>query len=513
MKNIIVISVRKVLLCTLAMLWCSVVTNAQTWTNVGQPDFTPGSAGPLSLAIDPTGIPYVAFIDYSTNQNGVTVMSFDGNTWKPVGMPAFSAGSATNVNLAVDGNGIPYVVYIDAANQGLLTAMVYVNGSWMVVGNPGFSPGPAQYPSIAIDGAGTPFVAFQDLTSPNAGVTVMKFDGKNWVPVGSTGFSTNGVQFTSIAIDNGGVPYVAYQDMGDNGKGGATVMTYNDSSGWVTIGTPGFSGGPANSPSLTVDGSGTLYIAYQDCVNGCMATVMSYNYTDSSWEPIGKPGFSQGPAQNTAIAIGSGIPYVVFQDASVNNAATVMQYGDAGWVPVGKPGISQGPAGSPVIAAYSGGPYIGYTDLSTHNLGTVTLYGPITPYSPTCGILYFYDATGNRIYRTDTCIDNAPVSKTTSGGVNSTANHSQAQTILSNSNSTITANVYPNPTQGTVNITVSQPLSDANVSLLDVNGAVIKKMNMTGSISSLDLSGFASGTYLVEIQSTTAHFIFKVQKL
>jgi len=44
-------------------------------------------------------------------------MKFDGNNWVNVGSPGFSAGQADYISLAIDGSGTPYVAYSDYANS------------------------------------------------------------------------------------------------------------------------------------------------------------------------------------------------------------------------------------------------------------------------------------------------------------------------------------------------------------------------------------------------------------
>ena len=78
-----------------------------------------------------------------------------------------------------------------------------------------------------------------------------------------------GVYNTSITIDGSGTPYVVYQ----NNFGYSTAMKYTGST-WVTIGSAGFSAGEALFPSIAIDASGTPYVAYQDWGNGERATVM-----------------------------------------------------------------------------------------------------------------------------------------------------------------------------------------------------------------------------------------------
>jgi hypothetical protein len=68
-------------------------------------------------------------------------------------------------------------------------------------------------------------------------------------------------------------------------------------------------------------------------------------------------------------------------------------------------------------------------------------------------------------------------------------------------NSNLAVNVYPNPTQGLVNV---QALTEPNfkVQLLDLNGRVIIEENSTSTYNTrLDLSGLAEGIYLLNVRN------------
>jgi len=90
--------------------------------NVGNVNFSAGGASYPSLALDSSGIPYVAYQD-SAHSNKATVMKFNGTNWVDVGPADFSAGPAYYENLAISSKGEPYIVYTDSLN--MLTVMRY----------------------------------------------------------------------------------------------------------------------------------------------------------------------------------------------------------------------------------------------------------------------------------------------------------------------------------------------------------------------------------------------------
>ena len=78
------------------------------------------------------------------------------------------------MSLALDSTGTPFVAYSDGANSVKATVQKLVSGSWTVVGTAGFSAGLAFYTSLALDSTGTPFVAYSDFSNNNE-ATVQKF--------------------------------------------------------------------------------------------------------------------------------------------------------------------------------------------------------------------------------------------------------------------------------------------------------------------------------------------------
>jgi len=335
------------------------------WSEVGNAGISAGTANYQSLAIDPYGIPYVAYQDL-TNNGKTTVLKFDSGNWVTVGAAGFSAGSADYQSLAIDPSGTPYVAYRDGANSNQTTVMKFDGSTWVTVGTVGFSSGDSRDHSLAIDASGTPYVAYRQ-TSIGSKATVMKFDGTAWVTVGNAGFSLNSVFYTSLAINASGVPYVAYRD-GVAKK--ATVMKFNGTA-WVTVGNASFSAGESGFHSLAIDSSNIPYVAYQDFGNNQKTSVMKYDGT--AWVSVGTAGFSAGKAYLQSLSIApSGTPYVTYQDAGNSNKATVMKFNGTAWETVGSAGLSNGSTFYHSLAINASGiPYVVYQDQPNNNKTTV----------------------------------------------------------------------------------------------------------------------------------------------
>ena len=248
---------------------------------MGSAGFSAGDASYVSLALHPTTrAPFVAYRDYSTNNVGATVMTFDGIAWSIVGSAGFSAGQADYISLVLHPTtGAPYVAYSDHANSQKATVMTFDDGGdWVTVGKVGFSAGQADYISLALyPTTGAPYVAYTDYGNSNK-ATVMTFDnGSAWVTVGSAGFSSDGgTDFISLKLHpTTGAPWVAYRDHSTDNSG-ATVMTF-DGSAWSTVGSAGFSVSMATWVSLALHPTtGAPFVAYGDADYSDKAHVMTF---------------------------------------------------------------------------------------------------------------------------------------------------------------------------------------------------------------------------------------------
>lgn len=245
-----------------------------------------------------------------------------------VGQPPFTAGQAFAPTMALNGSGVPYIAYADGASSNKASCMAFAGGAWRLVGAAGFSPGAIDSrilpgregagPRLAFDAAGTPHIAFIDASSKR--ISCMKFSGGAWGLLGAAGFSPVVSSDVSLAIDAASTPHVAFADssVGD----AATVMRFSGGA-WTTLGAAGFSQTKAKWPSLAFDGN-TPYVGFCEADNGDLLTVM--RHSGGAWGVVGAPRFTPNPAltPSFALAPGTGTPYVAYSGS--NGQVTVMAY-------------------------------------------------------------------------------------------------------------------------------------------------------------------------------------------
>ena len=90
-------------------------TSDNYWTNVGNSGFSELAANYISLAVSPSGQPFVAYMDYA-HSNKATVMKFEGTHWVNFGPTGLTANAAVWNSLAFSPSGELYLAYSDYTN-------------------------------------------------------------------------------------------------------------------------------------------------------------------------------------------------------------------------------------------------------------------------------------------------------------------------------------------------------------------------------------------------------------
>lgn len=376
------------------------------WIAVGTPGFTSGVAAYISLVIDHSNTPVVAFQD-GANSSKLSVKKFDGTNWIDVGTSAISNGNAQYIDMEVSPSGDLYVAYKDAGLSGKLNVKKFDGSAWSNVGPLGITSAAADYSSLVFNNIGQPVVAFRDYLN-NGKISVLLYDGVNWTNVGSPGFSPGGASYTDLAVSANNTYYVTYQDQFNSSR--ASVKKF-DGANWVDVGNPGISlqtslynkvvmdhdtvyltchdngynnvtirkfadtgwvvvadalvpyaiSADVHVPVFTADGE--LYIAFKDASNN-VNKMMVKKYDGNAWKMLGNESITDGASAQMSHAIHpNGSIYACYQDPSAQNKISVKTFDGTGWIFVGNPGISQGLATFPSIAVSSTNqPYIVYKD-------------------------------------------------------------------------------------------------------------------------------------------------------
>nr|WP_299068175.1 BspA family leucine-rich repeat surface protein [uncultured Allomuricauda sp.] len=339
--------------------------NGLTWETVGGSFFSSISeiVSYTGIVLDNSGMPYVTYVNGDgASAKKANVYHLDNTSWVRVGTAGLSEGFTGSSAMTIDTNNVPYVVYRDGENDNKATVRRYTGGSWEIVGNAGFSVNEPGSSFITIDNLGLPWIAYISLGNPS--LEVEHFNGVEWEAVG--GLFDNGVNYPSMTMDNSGTPYIAYGEPGLSGK--IIVRRFNGTA-WEYIGDTGFSPDSADHISIALDNSNVPYVAYGDAANSGKIVVQRYNGTD--WEYVGDAGFSSGTAYGISIKLDKfDTPYVVYsnQEGSLDGEATVQRFNGVNWEKLGSLGVSSFLAYPVLNFDNPGVPYVFYRDSGNGNL-------------------------------------------------------------------------------------------------------------------------------------------------
>ncbi len=132
-----------------------------------------------------------------------------------------------------------------------------------------------------------------------------------------------------------------------------------------------------------------------------------------------------------------------------------------------------------------------------------------------CGFVYIHDAAGNRTRRVYYC-NNGTDPYPTKQNIDSTsfvnANTAFTKQEMRDIEFQPVDALYPNPTSGIFYINFSKALSNANISLVDVNGKTVQQYKACGIKLTCNLSVLPGGIYFVRIEENGQTISKKVIK-
>ncbi len=309
-----------------------------------------------SVAVDGDGNVHVVWYDDTNGEWGtdqeIMYANYTGSGWSNAtaisDLYGWNNGDSYDPSVAVDGNGNVHVVWHDATNGewGTDLEIMYTNYTASGWSNAtaisdlyGWNNGESYWPSVTVDGSGNVHVVWNDYTAGGWGgggsdpeIFYTNYTASGWS--NATAISdlygwNNGESYRpSVAADGSGNVHVVWEDDTDGAWGTDIEIFYTKytASGWsnpIAISDLyGWNNGESYRPSVAADGSGNVYVVWQDLTSGAWGTddeIMYANYTAAGWSDATvisdlygwNNDFSGGPS----IAVdGTGNLHVVWHD-------------------------------------------------------------------------------------------------------------------------------------------------------------------------------------------------------
>jgi hypothetical protein len=216
---------------------------------------TAGAAGPNEMALNSTGVPFVAYAASATGI--VSVAHLDGTTWdsEPLtGSPRAGVVDSPKVSIAVDENDRLYVTFMNLTTQALVRAM-YATGSW-TYSTVDPTPGAGLFSAMKVDQNGKVQVVYLE----NGRLMYATDSGASWYAVAVDDTGSNMGNLNCIATDPLGNIHIAYRD---GSTGNLMYAKESPTGAWsyaVIDGTGQVDG--THNIAMAVDASGKAYVLY-----------------------------------------------------------------------------------------------------------------------------------------------------------------------------------------------------------------------------------------------------------
>jgi hypothetical protein len=314
----------------------SFLTNP-VWQKVGQLTWPKEGivSGSMKLAINPaTNFPYITYqlskdasgTAYPAENKKVVTLGYSGTSWDAIGT-AVSEGDGRDPAIAFDKTGVPYVAYRDysdplSANQQKATVRKYAAGAWSVVGGIRFTLSKTENLSIGVDGNNIPWISVtkQDAVADAFGfekrqLYTMRYDNPNWTVVGFPAKVLGGGTTKLLRVSD-----KFYLGILDRTTGSQRVSAFEFSGGqWANIGPASFLADNQIGflqATMAVGLDGSKYVAYQNnaVANGKLEYVLKFNGT--TWDKLGTPVNIGTGDERFALAVGSTVYFAYYKPAT-----------------------------------------------------------------------------------------------------------------------------------------------------------------------------------------------------
>ncbi|MBB6371101.1 T9SS type A sorting domain-containing protein [Chryseobacterium shigense] len=436
------------------------------------------------IAIDGNNNLYVAYVSSSDNGQKLNVKKFEGNAWVQLGEANFSNGKVQHVAIAVTSSGQPYVVASRFENDNLLRNTVYkfdaAVQNWVNLGGDFISAGEARYNDLAIDRVNNYLVL-----AYSEGLTKVKRISLDGVPPGCTNtdpgsnpgdtgcvtFTYRGQQVTYATVRGGDGKIWLQQNLGSSQVASAMgdEASYGDLFQWGR-----WDDGHQLRNSATAAPTSPNS---PDGLNGLNAFIIgspswwgTFAATDK-WTASNPANVSGTAGADPCRAVGSGWKMPSQAEwTDIVNAENMDNPGTAynSRLKLPASGYRSSSSGALTFTGQRG--YFWSSD--TSNSGGKYLYIGSTIANPSSGAMRG-QGSAVRCIKTASALGTSDIIKNTE-----------------------TAGIYPNPTNGILNIKADSLIESVNI----INMVGQRLNNVQFNNNQINLNGLPNGIYIVELK-------------
>jgi hypothetical protein len=230
--------------------------NGNTWDSLGPPRSLGSGALGGSLAVNKIGEIYFASCGLPAGK--ATVHRYIAGFWQQIGSKWVSDSAITEPSLAIDSSGVPYLAYSNASVDWRATVKYRTGASWVTLGAQGISIGRAASIRLQFGKNGVPYISFSDEGAQDR-VRVLAYLNGSWQPIGGEVASDEWGYNSSFSLDENDRPIISYID--SDGK--LQVQTFRDNS-WRKYSRIVPTSGMAARLSMIVNHASVPIVGYLD---------------------------------------------------------------------------------------------------------------------------------------------------------------------------------------------------------------------------------------------------------
>ena len=309
--------------------------SSANWATRNDVTTTPGSSGSSfspSPVIDGSGNISVVYGSYeylSTTYNFALRSSANWATRTDVTQAKNSVAQRPAV--VIDKNGVEHMVYVSQEYNGYFNIAYRNSANWAnrVDITIATTSVPSQTPAITVDSSGVVHIAYQSYEVSSSYSNLAYRNSSNWANrVDITTSTAAFIQPTlpSLAVDSSGVVYLAYSSFEFNSS--HTNIVYRNSNNWGMRTDIGASAvGNASRPSLAVDSSKVAHIAYQSNELNASYTNIAYR-NSANWASRVDISTSTTVSNSMpALAVdSSGVVHIAYNSLELNPSSFYIAY-------------------------------------------------------------------------------------------------------------------------------------------------------------------------------------------
>jgi hypothetical protein len=293
---------------------------------------------------------------WADTENTLDMWTYQDAAWSLSVAEAFD-GSVTRI--IADQNPLTGDIFLAVENFGsdAIEVWRYSGSSW-TLHSTFSSVNIAEPEDLLVVDENTMYLVYSSYIDPDFGVSVCEFDGASWTIVGAENEITGTISQPRAAVDGSGTVFLTYQDQAVTPD--EIVIESWSGANWVEE-VRGINVGSSNGLDTVSNSSNGVWVIFND--NGLQGEAVVKRYDTVDVSTVGISTISDGAAITYRIGFSpDNVLHVLYTDEGSDDEAVLKNWNGSNWESVGENGFTYGDVAEALDYAFSsdGTPYVAY---------------------------------------------------------------------------------------------------------------------------------------------------------